>query len=67
MRTVTRVKAHKLMRRGLRQGIRDFERKHRMKQISGMAEVYSKPKQGRPKGMKKKFIWRMKAMMNKNF
>jgi hypothetical protein len=46
----------------LRQGIKDFERKRRMKQIAGMAS----PGRPRVKGMKKKFIWRMKAAMLSN-
>jgi hypothetical protein len=56
MRLKTRVKAHKAIRRGLRQGIRDFERKQHLLQIRGMAA------QGAPKvkGMKKKVIWRLK-------
>jgi len=56
MKLITRSKAHKAVRRGLKQGIRDYNFSYRLKEIRGMAT------QGAPKikGMKKKDIWRLK-------
>jgi hypothetical protein len=56
MKLITRARPHKYMKRLIKRSIRETERRHRLKQIAGMA-----PAPGpHIKGMKKKVIYRLK-------